>query len=259
LKAETGRSSSPSRRGPKSRILIVADDEAVAKRVKTLLERAGYGVAVVDTVAGMRAALDTGPIDAVILDVGLADEDGWRALRWIRARGAIRVMMLTAKDAPRDKMVGLELGADGYLAKPVDPRALLARLRSLLRRPARAPAVPATGEPAPDAPIRFPGWVLDPVRQELRSETGERVHLTQAEYRILVVLARHPRQTITRDQLMAAAAGRDWAPFDRSIDVHISNLRRKLDPDASEPSVIRSVRGAGYMLVPRRRWRAQPP
>ena len=103
-----------------------------------------------------------------------------------------------------------------------------------------------------DAVIHFSGWMLDPTSQQLRTEAGQAVHLTQAEYRILVLLARHSRQVVTRDQLMAASAGRPWAPLDRSVDVHISNLRRKLGPDPRQPSLIRTVRGAGYMLVPYR-------
>ncbi len=107
-------------------------------------------------------------------------------------------------------------------------------------------------EPATDATLQFAGWVLDPGGRQLHTETGQIVHLTQAEFRILVLLASHPRQVITRDQLMVTAAGRPWAPLDRSIDVHISNLRRKLAPDPRQPSLIRTVRGAGYMLVPHR-------
>ncbi len=113
-------------------------------------------------------------------------------------------------------------------------------------------AARTTGEPRAAEPLQFAGWVLDTAGRQLRTETGQTVHLTQAEFRLLELMASHPRQVITRDQLMGAAAGRPWAPLDRSVDVHISNLRRKLGPDPRQPSLIRTVRGAGYMLVPHR-------
>jgi DNA-binding response OmpR family regulator len=156
--------------------------------------------------------------------------------------------MLTGKGDTVDKVIGLELGADDYLAKPFDLRELLARLRSIQRRSERTPV---QDEPAEDA-VTFSGWVLDLASQQLKTEADKVMHLTQAEYRILVLLVRNPRKAVTRDQLMATAAGRDWAPLDRSIDVHISNLRRKLDPDPNQPSLIRTVRGSGYMFVPNR-------
>jgi len=233
---------------PKPHVLIVEDDPAVAKLIKNYLDREGHIVVVVDTVADMRKTVEGSKVDLVILDVGLPDEDGWTALRWLRARGEIPVLMLTGKGDTVDKVIGLELGADDYLAKPFDLRELLARLHSIKRRADRAPA---QDEPAGDV-VTFSGWVLDMASQQLKTEAGKVMHLTQAEYRILVLLARNPRKAVTRDQLMTTAAGREWAPLDRSIDVHISNLRRKLDPDPTQPSLIRTVRGSGYMFVPNR-------
>jgi len=238
-----------SRSGAKPRILVVEDDPAVSKLIKTYLEREGYSVVVAETVQEMRAAIERAPVDMVILDVVLPDEDGWSALRWLRARHALPVIMLTGKAEPVDRVIGLELGADDYVAKPFDLRELLARMRTIQRRLDKVQAPPPANSPET---IQFAGWTLDTVSQQLLSVAGERVHLTQAEYRILALLARNPRRVVSRDELMDATAGRDWEPFDRSIDVHISNLRRKIDPDPKQPSLIRTVRSAGYMLVPQR-------
>jgi two-component system OmpR family response regulator len=234
----------------KTCILIVEDDAAVSKLIKTYLEREGYGVSAVDTVAAMRSATKNGKVDLVILDINLPDEDGWSALRWLRARSSIPVIMLTGKGETVDKVIGLELGADDYVAKPFDLRELLARVRSIQRRweQARTPVDTAASESV----LKFPGWILDLSSQQLKSEAGQLAHLTEAEYRILVLLAQSPRRVVTRDQLMDAAASRDWEPFDRSVDVHISNLRHKLDPDPKGPSLIRTVRGSGYMFIPDR-------
>jgi DNA-binding response OmpR family regulator len=230
----------------KLRVLIVEDDLAITKMLKTYLEREGYSTAGAATVADMRTAVEAGRVDLVLLDVVLPDEDGWSALRWLRARSDLPVIMLTGKGETVDKVTGLELGADDYLAKPFDMRELLARMRSIQRRAEKRAA------PSADDMISFAGWHLDVSSQQLKAENGDATHLTQAEYRILVLLAKNPRRVITRDQLMEAMAGREWEPFDRSIDVHISNLRRKLDPDPKQPSLIRTVRGAGYMFVPNR-------
>ena len=234
-------------RGSKSRILIVVDDAAFATLIKSYLAREGYGVSAVRTVAAMRAAIETGGIDLIILDAMLPGEDGWSALRWIRACGEMPVLMLTGERETIDKMVGLGLVADDYLPKPLDLRELQARLRRIERR---AEPLAPNAPPGAGGVLKFSGWVLDTTSQQLATETGQRVHLTQIEYRILLLLVRNPRRTVTRDQLMAAATGREWEPLDRNIDVHISNLRRKLDVDLKMPSLIRSVRGVGYMFVP---------
>jgi DNA-binding response OmpR family regulator len=193
----------------------------------------------------------------VLLDVGLPDEDGWSALKWLRARSDhLPIIMLTGKSEMTDKVVGLELGADDYLAKPFELRELLARIRTVQRRTEKvAAALAAAAPPAEggaDGKICFAGWVLDSASHLVRSAAGEPLHLTQAEFRILTLLARNPGVVVPRDDLMSAAAGRDWDPFDRSVDVHISNLRKKLDLDPDLPSLIRTVRGAGYMFVPKR-------
>jgi DNA-binding response OmpR family regulator len=236
---------------PGNKILIVEDDRAVFRMLQTYLEREGYTILHAETVAAMRRTIESTPVGMVLLDVGLPDEDGWSALKWLRVRSAdLPIMMLTGKGDTTDKVVGLELGADDYLAKPFELRELLARIRTIQRRADKAPA-PHPADAAPDGKISFAGWVLDPASHLVKSDAGETLHLTQAEYRILALLARNPGVPVPRDDLMTAAAGRDWDPFDRSVDVHISNLRKKLDLDPDLPSLIRTVRGSGYMFVPK--------
>jgi two-component system, OmpR family, response regulator len=239
-----------------NKILIVEDDRAVFRLLQSYLEREGYSVINAETVASMRRIVESSQVSMVLLDVGLPDEDGWSALKWLRARSDLPIIMLTGKGEMTDKVVGLELGADDYLAKPFELRELLARIRTIQRRTEKAAAASAAAAPASDAgnggKISFAGWVLDPASHLVKSDAGETLHLTQAEFRILSLLAKNPNVVVPRDDLMSAAAGRDWDPFDRSVDVHISNLRKKLDLDPNLPSLIRTVRGAGYMFVPKR-------
>ena len=239
-----------------SKILIVEDDRAVFRLLQSYLEREGYSVVNAETVASMRRLIESTQIGLVLLDVGLPDEDGWSALKWLRARSDVPIIMLTGKGEMTDKVVGLELGADDYLAKPFELRELLARIRTIQRRTEKAAAAQAVAAPAAESAaagkIAFAGWVLDLASHLVKSEAGETLHLTQAEFRILTLLAKNPGVAVPRDDLMSAAAGRDWDPLDRSVDVHISNLRKKLDLDPGLPSLIRTVRGAGYMFVPKR-------
>lgn len=235
------------RAGARTQVLVVERDAAVARLIKGWLWSAGYGVALAESVAEMRAAIMRTTFDLVILDSVLPDQDGWSALRWLRTRGAAPVIVLTSTD-PVDEVVARELGAEDCLTKPVDEDRLLAHLTALQQR--RDAAEMQTGASTDE--YRFADWTLDIISQRLRSGTGEATHLTQAEYRILSLLARNPRRVVSRSELMKVAAGRDWEPFDRSIDVHISNLRRKIDPNPAQPSLIRTVRSAGYMFVPSR-------
>jgi DNA-binding response OmpR family regulator len=231
------------------RILLVEDDWAVIKLLTDYLGRNGYDVTSVGKVDALRRLVETIKIDLIILNVVLPDEDGWSALCWLRARSAVPVVMLTGEGNTVDKVIGFDVGADDYVAKPIDLHALLARLRRLLHR-ARLAQSPIAG--SPQDKIKFAEWILDMATQQLRSKAGDAVHLTPAEYQTLFLLAQNPYRVMSRDQLMRAIAGRDWKPFDRNIDVHVSNLRRKLDPDLEMPSLIRTVRNVGYMFVPSR-------
>lgn len=232
-----------------SSLLIVDDDAAISKLLAAYLRKEGFDIAIAESVREMQERFAAQPPEMILLDVMLPDADGWSALRWLRARSAVPVIMLTGKGETIDKIVGLEMGADDYLAKPFDLRELLARIRTIQRRLDR-PGAPTREGAAEKQEVRFQGWVLDLAAHQLLDTDGQSVHLTQAEYRILVLLTAAPRQPVHRDQLMEAVAGRNWDPMDRSVDVHVSNLRRKLDREGGGPSLIRTVRGAGYMFVP---------
>jgi DNA-binding response OmpR family regulator len=229
------------------RVLIVEDDAAVSERIATYLTREGYGTSTVETVAQMRSTIEGTKVDIVILDVSLPGEDGWSALRWLRAQYAVPVLMLMAKGDTVDRVNGLELSADDYVTKPFDLRELRARLHSIQRRFDKVHAQQLENTPEV---IQFADWTLDIANQRLRSDSGEAEHLTQMEHRILALLARNPRKAVSRDQLMDAMVGRNWEALDRSVDVHICSLRRKIDPDPKQPSLVRTVRGVGYMFVP---------
>ncbi len=237
------------------RLLIVDDDPGVSKLLATYLGREGYTPEVADTVAAMQASFETSPPELVILDVMLPDGDGWGALRWIRERSQLPVMMLTGKGDTIDKIVGLEMGADDYLAKPFEMRELLARLRTIQRRRVYADqqnqqTQPVAAAPAAETRFRFHGLEVDVVAHEVRDASGTEIKLTMAEFRLLSMLARHAGRVVSRDQLFEDVAGRDWDPNDRSIDVHLSNLRKKIDGAANRAGIIRTVRGTGYMLIP---------
>jgi two-component system OmpR family response regulator len=195
---------------------------------------------------GMWAALEGGRFDLVILDVMLPGEDGFVLCRSLRARGDMPVIMLTAKGEDMDRIVGLELGADDYLAKPFNPRELLARIKSVLRRHR---AVPGNLQAEPAKSLRFAGWTLDLAARNLISPQQVVVALSGAEFRLLRVFLSYPNRVLTRDQLMDLTVGREADPLDRSIDVQVSRLRQRLDDDAREPAIIKTVRGEGYVLA----------
>lgn len=227
-------------------ILLVEDEADMVRVVKTYLTRENFRVTSASTVAQMREILARTTPDLVLLDLLLPDESGWEALRWIRERGSLPVIMLTAQTESTDMVVGLEMGADDYVPKPFVLRELLARIRSVLRR---AHPEPTAAPRATREAITFKDWSIDLRRRQMVSGKGEPVHLSDIEYRIIELLALRAYETVSRDHLSMIAAGREWNPSDRSIDVHMSNLRRKLK-NVAVGGEIRAVRGEGYMLVP---------
>jgi two-component system phosphate regulon response regulator OmpR len=228
------------------RILIVDDDEKLRKLLKEYLE--GYEFQVL-TLADGEAVLNTirkeSP-ELVILDVMLPKKDGLEVLKEIRAASKVPVIMLTAKGEEADRVVGLELGADDYLPKPFSPRELLARIKAVLRR--LEPGMkPAAGEREGQR-VEAGNLLLDKAKQTLLIE-GKEVALSSTEYRVLKVLMENPNRVMSRDQIMTLAQGKDFMAFDRSIDVHISKLRAKLESDPRSPKRIKTIWGSGYMFV----------
>lgn len=227
-------------------ILVVDDDAEIRSLLGNYLRKNGYRVTAVADGKGMWAALDAGHTDAVVLDLMLPGDDGLVLCRNLRARSDIPIIMLTARGEETDRIVGLEMGADDYLPKPFSPRELLARLKSILRR---ARTLPEHLKPEDARMIHFSGWHLDTSARQLVSPSGVVVPLSGAEYRLLRIFISHPNRVLNRDLLLDLAQGRETGPFDRSIDILVSRLRRRLGDDAKEPLLIKTVRGEGYVLT----------
>ncbi|KAB8190198.1 two-component system response regulator OmpR [Lysobacter maris] len=228
-------------------LLLVDDDVRLRELLQRYLEGQGFEVRGVGDGSGMRQALDRGHYDLVVLDLMLPGESGLDICRQLRGRDdAIPIVMLTAKGDEIDRIVGLEIGADDYLPKPVNPRELLARIRSVLRR--TRPHAP--GAPLADAgEVAFAGFSLDLGRRELR-RGGETLRLTSGEFALLSVLVRHPHQPLSRDRLMSLARGRGHEAFERSIDVTVARLRKLIEDEPSRPRLLQTVWGVGYVFVP---------
>jgi two-component system OmpR family response regulator len=229
-------------------ILVVDDEPQIRTLVKRILATGGYRVSEAQSGAEMRKAMRAGGVDLVILDIMLPGEGGLDLLRELRATSAVPVILLTALGEPVDRVVGLELGADDYVPKPFEPREILARVRNIFRRTETPEPPPATGEDEAEA-IRFAGWTLHLPSRSLSTPTGEPVRLTTAEFELLHALAAQPNRVLSRDQLLDRARHRAGTPFDRSIDVHIGHLRRKIEDNPREPRIIKTIHGVGYMLA----------
>ena len=232
-------------------LLVVDDDREIRSLVAQFLTKHGFRVTGVRDGAEMMRTLDGARVDLIVLDLMLPGEDGLSLCRRLRAApqtSQTPVIMLTAMGEETDRIVGLEMGADDYLAKPFSPRELLARIKAVLRR---VSAPPVAGAPAATGTVlRFEGWSLDLTKRELRSPDGVLVQLSAGEYDLLVAFVEHPQRVLTRDQLLDLARGRSAVPFDRSVDVQVSRLRRKIEPDPAEPTLIKTVRGGGYLFTP---------
>jgi two-component system OmpR family response regulator len=226
-------------------VLVVDDDAEIRKLLGEYLERNGFRVSLATDGAEMRRALGRSRPDIVVLDLMLPGDSGLTLCRDLRVESGLPVIMLTARADEVDRIVGLEMGADDYLAKPFSPRELLARIRSILRR-ARGLASPARGGAHQ---LRFAGWTLDLAARQLIAPDGVVVALSGAEFKLLSVFAEHPNRVLDRNQLMDLTVGRDGSPFDRSIDVQVSRLRLRLRDDAREPRIIKTVRNEGYVLA----------
>jgi DNA-binding response OmpR family regulator len=233
---------------PAERVLIVDDDRDVRESMGEYLQGHGYEVTLADGGEAMRKAFAAAAPDVVLLDLNLPGEDGLSLARWLRAEHDVAIIMVTAAGEVVDRVVGLEVGADDYLAKPFDPRELRARLKSVLRRArggAKA-AKPAAG----GRRVKIGKCTLDLDTHQLLDKGGEELPLTSMEFDLLRVFAERPNQVLSRDQLLTHTRNREWEPFDRSIDIRIARLRKKIEADPEKPRVIKTVRGAGYIFIP---------
>jgi two-component system OmpR family response regulator len=226
-----------------ARILMVDDDPGIRDVVSEFLTRHGYTVETAADAAGMERALTKGDVDLMVLDVMLPGEDGLSICRRM-AGGGPAIIMLSAMGEDTDRIVGLEIGADDYLAKPCNPRELLARIRAVLRRRQE----PRPSEERRGGILEFAGWRLDLVRREVRSPDSVVINLSSGEFSLLRALVERPQRVLTRDQLLDFARGPDTEAYDRAIDVQISRLRKKLDDGNGGQELIRTIRNEGYMF-----------
>ena len=229
------------------RILVVDDDSEIRTLLQEYLSRHGYGVTAVPDGPAMQQVMEDARFDLVVLDLMLPGEDGISLCRKLRQHSNLPLIMLTARSEQGDRIAGLETGADDYLAKPFNPRELLARIKSVLRR---ARSLPQNLEVEDVRMFRFGGWSLTTATRQLQAADGLAVPLSGAEYRLLSIFLRYPGTVLSRDRLTELLRGRDHnLPFDRSLDVQVSRLRQRLRDDGHEPGVIRAVRGQGYVFA----------
>lgn len=228
---------------PSPHILVVDDHHEIRASLTRYLAKYDYRVTAAADAAAARRELRGGAFDLVILDIMMPGEDGLSLCRHLCETTAIPVILLTAVADETDRVIGLEMGADDYVAKPFSPRELLARVRAVLRR---ANALPAPGDMLEQETLRFDRWVLHVASQELEDETGLSIALSTGEFRLLLAFARHPGHVLSRDQLLDLTQGREADVYDRSVDNQVSRLRRKIERDPAKPQLIKTVWGGGY-------------
>ena len=226
-------------------ILIVDDDREIRDLTGRYLGKHGFRVESAADAKAMDRLLRDGRFDLIVLDLMLPGEDGLSICRRLRVSTRIPILMLTAVAEDTDRIIGLEIGADDYLTKPFNPRELLARIRAVLRR---AEGQGSAADPV-EGVLTFSGWKLDPARRELRDPDGVLVELTAGEFGLLTALVERPRRVLSRDRLLDLTRSRDAQPFDRSIDVQVSRLRRKIETDPKNPEMIKTVRAGGYIFT----------
>jgi len=231
--------------GANAEILVVDDEGEVRTLLRTCFEREGFQVREAKNGAELRACIEQHPISLITLDLTLGGEDGLELAREIRAKCNVPIVMISGKGDTIDRVVGLELGADDYIAKPFQLREVLARVRAVLRRYAPAPAAVAT---APER-YAFADMVLDLSRRELARGAGGVQDLTTAEFNLLEIFVKRPHRVLSRDNIMDLLKGHAWSPVDRSIDALVGRLRKKIEPNPDEPRLIKTVRGVGYAFA----------
>ncbi|MDW4500346.1 response regulator [Sulfitobacter sp. D35] len=232
-----------------STVLVCDDERDVREMLQEYLTRRGFSVLLAESAAALRDVIAREQVDLILLDINMPGEDGLSLLRSLRPENDVAVVMLTAAGETIDRILGLEMGADDYLAKPVDLRELEARVKAVLRRKSSGPAEPrrngATPKTAP-----FGAYTLNLEAAKLYDAEGDEVPLTAMEFSLLKVFAENRARVLNRDQLLEQAHDRSWDPFDRSIDIRISRLRRKIEANPQKPEIIRTVRGLGYIYDP---------
>ncbi len=226
------------------RLLLVDDEATLREPLAEYLSRQGFSLTEAASAAQARSRLREETPDLVLLDIMMPGEDGLSLCRHLVETKAIPVIFLTARGEATDRIVGLEIGADDYVVKPFDPRELVARIRSVLRRSVRNGTVPVDNEL-----LEFEGWQLDPLKRRLTNAEGAVVAISSAEFRLLMAFLEHPRQVLDRDRLLEMVQGREAHLFDRAVDNQISRLRRKIEEDSRNPQLIQTVWGGGYMLA----------
>ncbi|MBT6093794.1 MAG: response regulator [Rhodospirillaceae bacterium] len=227
-------------------ILVVDDHLDIREPLADYLDKNGYRATMAADAAAARRALEGAAVDLVVLDIMMPGEDGLSLCRYLRETTQIPVILLTARADDTDRIVGLEMGADDYVTKPFNPRELLARIKSVLRR---VHSLPPQRQPVDAAQVRFEGWTLDLARRQVIDAAGVAMPLSAAEFALLDAFLRHPRMVLSRDQLLDITQGREANVFDRSIDNQVSRLRKKIEVDPKAPELIKTVRGGGYMFA----------
>jgi two-component system, OmpR family, response regulator len=230
---------------PSARILCVEDDREIASLLTDVLQDHGFSPRFVASAAGMNDVLQREQVDLIVLDLMLPDEDGMSICRRLRQASTVPIIMVTAKGEDIDRILGLELGADDYVVKPFNPRELVARIRALLRRAQGYPVIRRS------SPMTFDGWRIEPATRLLTDPDGVKITLTSAEFDILLTFCRNAGRILSREQLIELAHGGHAGPVERSIDVHISRIRQKIEPGSKSWTMIKTVRLGGYVFTPR--------
>jgi len=231
----------------KARIIICDDEAEMREMLEEFLTDEGYAVTVANGGAELRLLVPQVRPDLVICDLKMPGEDGLSLTRWLRAESHAAVLMLTGMGSVMDRVIGLEMGADDYLAKPFEPAELRSRIKAILRR-TMAPTLAAQGRPP--ARLKVGRCVVDLEQKTMFDEAGEKVPLTSMEFDLLYTFITHAKRVLNRDQLLEMAHHQRWDPYDRSVDIRIARLRKKIEIDPAKPRVLKTVRGEGYMLIP---------
>ena len=233
----------------KPRVVVVDDEADIRETVGDYLSMHGFEVSAAENALAMRKLIERQPVDVAILDVNMPGEDGLSLARFLRETSDVGIVMLTAAGETVDRIVGLEMGADDYLAKPFDLRELMARVKAVQRRRDSAGKIAVISSDGTETVVRFGECLLNLDGHKLFDKDGAEIQITAMEFDLLKVFAEHPNRVLNRDQLLEFAHNRGWEPFDRSIDIRVMRLRRKIEADPAKPQVIKTVRGVGYMFT----------